>query len=87
MPRGPRGENRQRAEEWDWPPTRGRYRRLPTRSRFDVYQPGGWNSPGVKKAISIYWQVTITIIKMLLAIPLSIMIIGGLWLLWTVMTF
>jgi hypothetical protein len=51
-----------RAEEWDWPPTRRRrYYRT-----FDVYQPSGWNSPGVKKAIHIYWRVTITIIKMLL---------------------
>src|ERR1700737_2902508 len=36
-----------RAEEWDWPPTQRRYR-----TRFDVYQPSGWNSPGVKKAVS-----------------------------------
>jgi hypothetical protein len=72
-----------RAEEWDWPPTRRRkYYRT-----FDIYQPGGWNSPGVKKAINIYWRVTITIIKALIAIPLSIMVIGGLWLLWTIITF
>jgi hypothetical protein len=71
-------------EEWDWPPTRRRYRAYPR--HFDVYQPSGWNSPGVKKAIHIYWRVMITIIKVLLAIPLSIMIIGGLWLLWTIIT-
>jgi hypothetical protein len=69
-----------RREEWDWPPTRGRYRTV------DVYQPGGWNSSGAKKAVRIYWQVTITIIKILIAIPLSIMVIGGLWLLWIIIT-
>jgi hypothetical protein len=72
-----------RREEWDWPPTRGRYRRYRT---FDVYQPSGWNSPGAKKAVRIYWRVTITIIKMLLAIPLSIMVVGAFWLLWTIIT-
>jgi hypothetical protein len=30
--------------------------------------------------------VTITIIKMLFAIPLSIMVIGAFWLLWTIIT-
>jgi hypothetical protein len=69
-----------RREEWDWPPTRGRYR------TFNVYQPSGWNSPGAKKVVRIYWRVTITIIKILLAIPLSIVVIGGLWLLWTIIT-
>jgi hypothetical protein len=59
---------------------RGRYRTV------DVYQPSGWNSPGAKKAVRIYWQVTITIIKMLLAIPLSIIAIGAFWLLWTIIT-
>lgn len=71
-----------RAEEWDWPPTRRRryYRTV------DVYQPSGWNSPGVKKAIDIYWRVTITIIKVLLATYLSIMAFGASWLFWTVIT-
>jgi hypothetical protein len=73
-----------RAEEWDWPPTRRHYYRY--RTRFDVYQPSGWNSPGVTKAVSIYWRVMITIIKVLIAIPLSIMVIGGLWLIWTLIT-
>jgi hypothetical protein len=75
-----------RIEEWDWPPARRRYRwgRYPT--RFDVYEPSGWNSPSVKTAINIYWRVTITIIKMLIAIPLSIMVIGAFWLLWTIIT-
>ena len=67
-------------QEWDWPPTRGRYRTV------DVYQPSGWNSPGAKKAVRIYWQVTITIIKMLVAIPLSIMAVGAFWLLWIIVT-
>jgi hypothetical protein len=71
-----------RVEEWDWPPIRRRryYRTV------DVYQPSGWNSPGAKKAVRIYWRVTITIIKMLLAIPLTIVAIGALWLLWTIIT-
>jgi hypothetical protein len=67
--------------EWDWPPIRGRYRTV------DVfYQPGGWASPVTKKAVRIYWQVTITVIKMLLAIPLSIIAAGAFWLLWTIIT-
>jgi hypothetical protein len=69
-------------QEWDWPPRRRRYRTV--RSRFDVYQPSGWNSPGVKKAVRVYWRVTITIIKLLLAIPLSILAIGAFWLLWII---
>jgi hypothetical protein len=73
-----------RTEEWDWPPPpRGRYR---YRTRFDVYQPSGWNSPGAKKAVHIYWRVMITIIKVLFAILLSIVTIGAFWLLWTIIT-
>jgi hypothetical protein len=69
------------AEEWDWP-----VERPPTRRRQRYYQTinvpsGGWSSPGVRKAVDIYWQVTITVIKMLLAIPLAIMAIGAFWLL------
>jgi hypothetical protein len=71
-----------RAEEWDWPPTRRRrYHRT-----VDIYQPSGWNSPVTKKIINIYWRVMITGIKMLLAIPLTIMAIGAFWLLWTIIT-
>jgi hypothetical protein len=71
-----------RAEEWDWPPTR-RWRYYRT---VDVYQPGGWNSPATKKAISIYWRVMITGIKLLLVISLGIMAFGASWLFWTVIT-
>jgi hypothetical protein len=69
-----------RTEEWDWPPTRRRrfYRTV------DVYQPSGWNSPGTKKAVDIYWRATIAIIKTLLAIPLSIIAISAFWLLWII---
>jgi hypothetical protein len=71
-----------RREEWDWPPTRHRrYYRT-----FDVYQPSGWNSPGVKRAVHIFWRVTITIIKMLFAILLSIVAVSAFWLLWTIIT-
>ena len=69
-------------EEWDWPPKRHRFRRF--RTRFDVYQPTGWNSPGAKKAIHIYWRVTIGVIKMLLAVMLSIVAISAFWLLWII---
>jgi hypothetical protein len=69
-----------RYEEWDWPPRR-RWRHYRT---IDVYQPSGWNSPVAKKVVSVYWQVTITAIKVLLAIPLSIIAIGSVWLLWTI---
>jgi hypothetical protein len=72
-----------RVEEWDWPPRR-RWRRYP--SRFDVYQPSGWNSPITKKIIDIYWRVMITIIKVLLAIYLTIIAFGASWLITTVLT-
>jgi hypothetical protein len=72
-----------RAEEWDWPPTR-RARRYRT---VDVYQPSsGWNPPVTKRAVRIYWRVTITVIKMLFAVPLSIVAIGAFWLLWIIVT-
>jgi hypothetical protein len=70
-----------RAEEWDWPPTRRRryYRTIDVR-------PSGWNSPVTKKVVRIYWRVTITLIKALIAIPLSILAIGAFWLLWVIIT-
>jgi hypothetical protein len=71
-----------RAEEWDWPPTRRRrfYRTI------DYYQPDGWSSPGVRKAVRIYWKTTIFLIKMLIAIPLSILAIGAFWMLGVIIT-
>jgi hypothetical protein len=76
-----------RAEEWDWPPTQGRYRRYRTvRSRFDIYQPKGWGSPIEKKIINIWWRVMITSIKVLLTIALTIMAFGASWLFWTLIT-
>jgi hypothetical protein len=67
--------------EWDFPPPRRRrsYRTI------DYYQPSGWSSPVARKAVRIYLRVTITIIKMLLAVPLSIIAIGAFWLLWVIM--
>jgi hypothetical protein len=72
----------QHAEEWDWPPTRRRrfYRTI------DVRQPSGWGSPGVRKAVRIYWKTTIFLIKMLISIPLAILVIGSIWLLWIIVT-
>jgi hypothetical protein len=67
-----------RAEEWDWPPTR-RWRYYRT---IEYQPPSGWSSPGVRKAVRIYLQVTFTLIKMLVAIPLSLMLIGSIWFLW-----
>lgn len=69
-----------RIEPWDWP------ERRPTRQRRRYYrtidhQPGGWNSPIVRKVVDIYWHVTITAIKMLIAVPLSIALIASIWLL------
>jgi len=72
-------------QEWDWPPKRHRFRAR-FRTRFDVYQPSGWNSPLAKKAVSIYWRVTIDIIKAMLAIVLSVVAIGAFWLLWIIVT-
>jgi hypothetical protein len=69
--------------EWDWPPTR---RRKYYRTVNVVYQPSGWNSPVTKKVVRVYWRVMITLIKALLAIPLSIMAIGAFWLLWIIIT-
>jgi hypothetical protein len=71
-------------EEWDWPPPRDRYRRH--YQTLDVYQPTGWNSPGAKRVAHIYWRVMITIVKMLLAIPLTLMLLGSVWLLWFLVT-
>jgi hypothetical protein len=73
----------QRAQEWDWPPTRRR-RYYP--SRFDIYQPSGWNSPVTKKIIDIYWRVTITCIKVLLIGYLTIVAFGAAWLIGVLLT-
>jgi hypothetical protein len=74
--------------EWDdFIGMRVRVRPRPRRFyRTIEYQPSGWSSPGVRKAVRIYWRVTITIIKMLLAVPLSIIAIGAFWLLWVIIT-
>jgi hypothetical protein len=72
-----------RTEEWDWPPPRRGRRYYRT---IDYYQPSGWGSPGVRKAVDVYWRVTVFIIKALLAIPLSLMAIGSIWMLWIIAT-
>jgi hypothetical protein len=66
--------------EWDWPPRRRR--RYRAYRNVNAYQPTGWNSPWARKAISIYCRVTITAIKMVIAVPLTIALIGSIWLLW-----
>jgi hypothetical protein len=55
-------------------------------SRFDVYQPSGWDWPIRKKIIDIWWRVMITTIKVLLTIALTIMAFGASWLIVTVLT-
>jgi hypothetical protein len=86
--------------EWDWPARRHRkHRRYPptvyldpplefrrTGSRFDVYQPSGWNSPVVKKIVNAYWLITITAIKVMVAVPLTIAMIGAFWFVWIILT-
>jgi hypothetical protein len=72
-----------RYEEWDFP------ERPPTRRRrkyYVEYQPSGWSSPIVRKVVNVYWAVTITAVKMLVAVPLSIMLIGSIWLIWVLIT-
>jgi hypothetical protein len=80
-----------RTEEfWDWPPRRRKfYRRPPRYNRtvdIDAYPATGWNSPRVTKVVDIYVHVVITAIKMLIAVPLSVMLFGSLWLLWVLIT-
>jgi hypothetical protein len=69
--------------EWDFP------ERPPTRQhrryyRTVEYQPSGWSSPRVRKVVDIYVHVVLTAVKMLIAIPLSLMLLGSLWLLWVI---
>jgi hypothetical protein len=85
--------------EWDFPPTRRRrHRRYPptvyldpplefrrTGSRFDIYQPSGWSSPITKKIINVYWAVMVTVVKMMVAVPLTAMVIGSVWLIWVLL--
>ena len=40
----------------------------------------------MRRIARVYLRVTLTIIKMLIAIPLSIMAIGAFWLLWVIIT-
>jgi hypothetical protein len=71
------------AHEWDWPPRRRRFL-AGFRTRFDVYQPSGWSSPAAKFAVSIYWRITVGIMKTLLATALTIVAIGAFWLFWVI---
>jgi hypothetical protein len=76
MPRSPE-------REWDWPPQRrdGKFRHT-----IEHDASSGWASPRAKKAVDIYWRIMITTIKVLIAVPLTILLIGSLWLLWTILT-
>ena len=73
-----------RIEEWDWPPRQRRWRRF--RETIDVYQPTGWASPRARKAVDIYCRVMITAVKMVVAVPLSLAVVGSIWLIWILLT-
>jgi hypothetical protein len=47
-----------------------------------VYPPRGWNSPIVRKIVNVYWAVTITALKMVIAVPLAVALVGSIGLLW-----
>jgi hypothetical protein len=64
--------------EWDFPERRPT-RRLQRYYRTVEYQPSGWSSPRVRKAVDIYWRTTVFVIKALIAVPLTIMLIGSIW--------
>jgi hypothetical protein len=72
--------------EWDdFLGVRVRVSRRPRHRRYYRtidYQPSGWSSPVARKAVRIYWRVTIFIIKMLISIPLALMVIGSIWFIW-----
>jgi hypothetical protein len=75
-----------RREEWDdFLGVRVRVSRRPRSRRFyqtiDSRPPSGWNSPGVRKAVRIYFRTTLFIVKMLVSIPLSILAVGAFWML------
>jgi hypothetical protein len=76
--------------EWDsFVGVRMRVRPRPRRPRFYrtiEHQPRGWNSPGVRRAVDIYFRVTIFVIKMLISIPLAMLAVGAFWLLWVLVT-
>ena len=59
------------------------------RERVEFVQPPrrtGWSSPTVTKIVRWYVAIVITIVKVLIAVPLTIMLLGSLWLLWTIVT-
>jgi hypothetical protein len=81
---------RRMKHEWDdfFLGARVRVSPRPRSRRFyrtiDYHRPSGWNSPIVKKIIRIYCRVTFEIIKALISIPLAMMVIGSIWMLWTI---
>jgi len=59
------------------------------RERVEFVQPPrrtGWSSPTVTKIVRWYVAIVITIVKVLIAVPLTIMLLSSLWLLWTIVT-
>jgi hypothetical protein len=77
-----------RVEEWDFPSrqTRKYYRSRKFYRTIDVYQPGGWGSPVVKKVVHVYSQVMLTAIKMLFALMLSLVAVAAFGLFWVIVT-
>jgi hypothetical protein len=72
-----------RTEEWDFWPERPRTRRQRFYRTIE-YQPSGWNSPVTRKIVDIFWRTIVTAVKMVVAVPLALMLVGSIWLLWTI---
>jgi hypothetical protein len=80
--------------EWDWPQRARRAQSEPAEKpptlnarivveRVQLVKP---RVPLMRKIAKWYLWTIVTIIKVLIAVPLTILIIGGLWLLWTILT-
>jgi hypothetical protein len=87
-----RARNMREAVKHEWDDFLGVRVRVSSRPRRRFYrtidyQPSSdWNSPSVRKAVSIYFRATLFVIKMLVAIPLAVIAVGAFWLLWIITT-
>jgi hypothetical protein len=81
-------------QEWDWPQRGRRAQREPAedpptleaRIVFERVQLVKRRVPLMSKIARWYLWTIVTIIKVLIAIPLTIMILGAVWLLWAIVT-
>jgi hypothetical protein len=79
---------RRREEEWDWPPRRMRRRGfgyVRAYRTFDVARPYGANTWGQKVARG-YIRFMLAVFKIAIAIPCTILVIGGVWFLGFLLT-